>query len=384
MPKLSFFRVGNGDMTLITLESGKTILIDCNIRAAADDPNDDTPDVAAQLRSRLKKDAEGRHFVDVMVLSHPDQDHCRGLRNHFHLKPMAEYGKTSDKIIIKEMWSSPIVFKRARKKDSNHILCDDAEQWSQEARRRVKYYKKHGYNLENEKITIIGQDDTGKTDEVPGIVKKIDETINNLNGNYEFMFEALVVAPMPTSDEDLEEELTKNDSSIILNFKIGTQFNNNAARFLSGGDAGVVVWEKVWERNKDAPEKLQYDVLQAPHHCSWRSISHDSWSDCGEDAEVSDDALAALSQAISGAKIVASCKPISDDDCDPPSTRAKREYVKITKAASGEFVCVGDDKPEPLEYEITSGGVKVLKNDPRNKVVIGTTPVGHGAPRGHG
>ena len=39
---ITFFSVGNGDMTLIELESGKTILIDVNIRAAADDPDDST------------------------------------------------------------------------------------------------------------------------------------------------------------------------------------------------------------------------------------------------------------------------------------------------------------------------------------------------------
>lgn len=54
--KLVFFPVGNGDMTLLELESGRKILIDINIRAAADDPDDDTPDVATALRDRLTRD----------------------------------------------------------------------------------------------------------------------------------------------------------------------------------------------------------------------------------------------------------------------------------------------------------------------------------------
>ena len=36
---LSFFSVGNGDMTLLELESGRKVLIDLNIRVAADDPD---------------------------------------------------------------------------------------------------------------------------------------------------------------------------------------------------------------------------------------------------------------------------------------------------------------------------------------------------------
>ena len=83
--KITFFPVDNGDMTLVELESGRTILIDTNIRAAADDPDDPTRDVAKDLRDRLKRDDQGRLYVDVFLLSHPDQDHCSGLDKHFHL-----------------------------------------------------------------------------------------------------------------------------------------------------------------------------------------------------------------------------------------------------------------------------------------------------------
>ena len=69
---LSFLPVGNGDMTLVQTEGGHTILIDMNIRAAADDPDDDTPDVTSKLREKLSRDAEGRLYVDVLLVSHPD------------------------------------------------------------------------------------------------------------------------------------------------------------------------------------------------------------------------------------------------------------------------------------------------------------------------
>ena len=46
---LTFFPVDNGDMTLVRLADSvtTTILIDVNIRVAADDPEDTTRDVAA-------------------------------------------------------------------------------------------------------------------------------------------------------------------------------------------------------------------------------------------------------------------------------------------------------------------------------------------------
>ena len=120
---LSFFPVGNGDMTLVQTEGGHNILIDMNIRAAADNPDDDTPDVATKLRDKLSRDAEGRLYVDALLVSHPDEDHCRGLRKHFHLGPPDEWSKGADKILIREVWSSPMVFRRASRR---HVLCEDA------------------------------------------------------------------------------------------------------------------------------------------------------------------------------------------------------------------------------------------------------------------
>ena len=84
---ITFFPVDNGDMTLIKFGDldATTLLIDVNIRQDADDPDGEARDVAKDLRERLKKDENGRPYVDAFLLSHPDQDHCRGLKRHFYL-----------------------------------------------------------------------------------------------------------------------------------------------------------------------------------------------------------------------------------------------------------------------------------------------------------
>ncbi len=134
---ITFFPVDNGDMTLVKLGNAAetTLLIDCNIRPAADDKDDPTRDVASDPRKRLKKDAKGRPYVDAFLLSHPDADHCRGLERHFYLGPLKDYpddkkSVSERRIVIREMWSSPIVFRRASK---DHTLCDDAEAFNIEA-----------------------------------------------------------------------------------------------------------------------------------------------------------------------------------------------------------------------------------------------------------
>jgi hypothetical protein len=130
---------------------------------------------------------------------------------------------------------------------------------------------------------------------------------------------------------------------------------------LVAGDAEVLIWEKLWERHKKAPAVLAYDLLLSPHHCSWHSLSYDSRSEKGDDAKVSEPAKSALSQIRANGKIVASSKPIVDDECDPPSHAAKSEYEGIVKKAKGEFLCTGEepskDKPAPLDFVVSDGSL---------------------------
>jgi hypothetical protein len=384
--KIAFFPVGNGDMTLIELESGRKILIDMNIRAAADDPDDDTPNVVKDLRARLTRDTEGRLFIDALLLSHPDQDHCRGLCKHFHLGPPGEWSKTADKIFIRELWSSPLVFRRA---STQHVLCDDAKAFNAEARRRVARFREtDGMISDGDRILILGEDENGKTDDLGLILIKVDQTFSRVNGAYDSSMTARLLAPHTKSDDEEDEELrSKNHSSTILRFSLTGDNTPDAGRFLTGGDAEVAIWERLWGLDAGTPEWLSYDILLSPHHCSWHALSYDSWSDYGEDAEVNEAARNALSQARKGAVIVASSNPIKDDDNDPPCIRAKREYEDIAKEAGGSFKCVGEHpsakSPETMEFEIGGDGPRLRSKPMKAAAIVGAGSVGS-QPLGHG
>jgi hypothetical protein len=363
--KITFFPVDNGDMTLVRLADTRvtTLLIDIHIRVAADDPADPTPDVASELRKRLQFDREGRPFVDAFLLSHPDKDHCSGLRKHFWLGDPDEYPDdelplTEKRILIRELWSSPMVFRRRSK---NHTLCEDAQAFNTEARRRVKYWRTYHSAGDGNRILIMGEDENGKTDDLTPIVVKAGDTFSTINGDSSssMYFSARLLAPVPKqTDEKLEETLSKNHSSVILNLEVfPTVLATQRTRFLTGGDAEVVIWQRLWDKYQDTPDVLAYDLLQAPHHCSWHSLSSDSWSTYKEEAQVCEEARNALGQARKGATIVASSKQILDDDNDPPCIRAKREYQSILRPVDGTFLCTGDGKrPGPIELEVQSGG----------------------------
>lgn len=384
---LTFFPVENGDMTLVTFDNGQTLLIDINVRQAADDDEDDTPDVMADLRSRLGRDSLGRLYVDGFLLSHPDMDHIRGLETHFHLGPPDEWSKKDNKILIREMWSSPIVFRRAGR---DHVLGSDAKAWAQEARRRVALFRKIGAAVgEGDRIQIMGEDENGKTDDILAIVVKTDNLVTSLNGSVSGAFTARLLAPLPTGkDEKVEEVLAKNRSSVILRLSIRGGGILDKCRFLTGGDAGVAIWERIWDAHgKTHLDWLTYDILQTPHHCSWRSLSYDSYSELGEKAKVNESARSALGQTRKGAVIVASSKVIDANDADPPSDRAKREYISIL-GDKDRFICVADiwnAEQRALEYEIRADGIiKKVKN--AAAAAAGALGVGATASeaRGHG
>ncbi|GAJ96068.1 hypothetical protein [Rhizobium rhizogenes] len=350
--KTTHFKVNNGDMTLLKTGDGHSIVVDINIRAVADDPNDDAPDVAKQLRERLSRDDEGRLYVDAFLLTHPDADHCRGLEKHFHLGPLDEWKKADDKIVIREMWSSPIIFRRASR---HHTLCADAKAWAAEARRRVREFRANGYAYDGDRIKILGEDVDGKTDDLTEILVVGGDVFQTIRGVTDNTFSAHLLAPLLADDDEEAEFLSKNNSSVVINISLGKADLQNPSYYLLGGDAEVGIWEKLWGKYGDDPSQFQYDILIAPHHCSWHSLSWDSWSDFGEDAEVSDDARSALGQPMSGAFVIASSKEIKDDDADPPCIRAEREYKSILKSVNGNFTCLGELSGDaPLEFEITS------------------------------
>jgi|GEM_PF-625703 len=356
---LTFFPVSNGDMTFVRLDNGQTVIIDLNIRGAADDDEDDTPDVAMDLRDRLKRDTKGRLYVDAFLLSHPDQDHINGLRSHFHLGPPDEWSEDDDKIFIREMWSSPIVFRRA---GPNLTLCEDAKAWAKEARRRVARFRENGLETdEGERILIMGEDADGKTDDILDITVKLNETFSECNRTDDGAFEARLLGPLAADDEEDEKELEKNDSSVVLRFSLSGGNVSDQCRFLTGGDAGVEIWKRLWKRHgKNNSDWLTYDVLQAPHHCSWRSLSLDRWSELGEKVKVDPDARSALSQTRKGAVIIVSSKPIKKDIDNPPHERAKREYIDILNEDDECFYCTDEfwaDEGQTLEFEIKASGI---------------------------
>ena len=347
--KLSFFPVGNGDMCLIEIAGVGTVLIDLNIRESS---NGTTCDLVKTLRDKCSKDKHGRPHINVLVQTHPDQDHCRGLTDYFYFGPPEDYDKAplakddKKRIFVNELWSSPMVFRRKSKKAE---LCDDAKAFQTEAKRRVNLFRLNGkVGNPGDMVTIIGEDEDGKTDGLEEILKREGDVFSEINNVQNNTVSVRVLGPFSKQDDDGEVTLCKNDSSVILQITF-----NEKHKLLFGGDARVGIWKNLWNQYKNDKSVLEYSLLLAPHHCSWRTMSEDSESEC-DNPKADKDALNALGQANKEAFIVSSSKAIKNDEDTPPSYRAKKEYEKILEKVGGKFLCVEEETKgrECLEFEI--------------------------------
>lgn len=371
---ITFFPVGdkNGGMTLLRLNdfSKTTILIDVCI---GDAPIADHCDVAQELRDRLPKDSNGRPYVDAFILTHRHQDHLQGIQTHFHLGAISDYTEPKDgedpKIIIRELWSNYHFWKKS---SANYELCDDAVAFNTEMKRRVELFKSaKSIQVEGERAIIVGKDPDGKCAGLEAITHEIGSGFATINDRYIFTkFSGIVLGPLyQQKAEDDDEFIKMNRQSVILQLTVKECGFEN--KVLLGADAECFVWETLWSLYKNNTGVLQYDILQAPHHCSWHSLSYDSQSEC-DDPQVSASAKTALSQKKTGASIVSQSKVISDDDADPPSKAAKDEYLTIV--SKDQFYCTNEypteKKPEPLEFNLTGSGPQKVSPKEKSKLSV--------------
>jgi len=367
---ISFLPVGekNGGMTLIKLNNDDiktSIIIDCSI---GDESIANHCDVNQELRGRLPKDSNDRPYVDAFILTHRHEDHLKGFSKHFHTGSLDEYDDDENelKIVIRELWSSHNFWKPASK---NYPLCENAKIFNKEMKRRVALFEKNKkIQPEGDRAIIIGKDPDGKTDDLAAINYDIGESFSKINNiSLSTKLKGFILGPIEKQkDEDDESFIDQNRQSIVVQLIINQgNFDN---KILMGADAECLVWETYWNKYKNAKSIIEYDILYAPHHCSWHSLSYDSQSDC-EDPQVCEDAKKALSQNKKGAYIISQSRIIKDDDKNPPSKKAKDEYVNII--GKNFFICTNEypneKKPEPIEFNLTNSGpqIKAIKEKSR-------------------
>lgn len=70
---ITYFPVGNGDMSFIQLSDKTNIIIDCNVTQDSLNDSDETQlDIHSFLLKQAKRDSARRAYLDSFILTHPD------------------------------------------------------------------------------------------------------------------------------------------------------------------------------------------------------------------------------------------------------------------------------------------------------------------------
>ncbi len=348
---IKFYPVGNGDTTLITLSENQQIMIDCKIDNDAA-TNKDKFDVKADLLSVLPKDENNRHHLDAFILTHPDNDHCAGFKDTFFCDDPSEYDKDAkarNAIIIDELWFSNTLFERF-----TNPLSEAAKNFKKEAKRRKDLFKSNPEKakLAGNRIILIDFKDDCKDGAFESIIVEPGTSTNIFNKVDKTDFSIFVHGPFKTPTEDSQD---RNETSIIVQLRFGVNNDQMAALAFFAGDADYNRFKRLLDERDD--ESIEWDLLMAPHHCSWTFFN---MTPQDEYPEPQDSATEYLQRQRGSGIVVASCKAIVDDDDNPPHHEAKEEYVGPINES--DFYCTGDSPLKPLVFEAGQNGFSKIES----------------------
>jgi len=377
---IKYYPVCNGDQTLITLADKTTILIDCNIREGAKgDDNENLYDVHADLLDSIQKDSKGIPFVDVFILTHGDQDHCRGFEKNFFQGDPSKYSEADKKnnlIRVDAMWFSPMI--------AEESANDDEDAYQREAERRLKLHRNKDSKKDDagNRIRIIGYDGNEKYEDLNDLRSIPGDVVRRFNDKDQDTFSIFIHSPF--KELLTPEEKDKNTSSIVLQArfkekKTDTKFITLA---MFGGDSDHYTWDRILSKTKksgkDKSESaLDWDLFLTPHHCSWSFFNDRPQADNPEPKQTSLDVLDYKRGA--NPKVIASCKKIVAAKPNPPHDAAKKQYVK--KVGDANFYNTTTDKiindtPQPIIFEVTTLGPTKPKAQEGSSKVAGTAGLG--------
>ncbi|WP_432991036.1 hypothetical protein [Dactylosporangium sp. CA-233914] len=342
-----FWPVGTGDSSTIVVTEEIVVQVDLHDMAKAD--NDDTPEYAVVDRLvEVLPVVDGEPYLAVFVLTHADQDHCRG------------FADLLSKVRIGELWATPRLWRELDDPDS--VLCDDAKAFQEETERRVAAIMKavaDGDPVESgDRVLVIGYDtdhDKHAYDELPDeYLAYPGQAIAHLDGrDVTELFEAFLHAPFK---DDCGK--ARNETSVAMQVTL-TGEDGQTGQVLLFGDLAHDTIMKIFTYSEDneRTERLEWNVLLAPHHCS-KKVMYVVNED-GKEVLAQDILDAFERHALDGATVVSSSYPVPASNTpgqNPPHAKAKARYAEI----ADEFICTMEypntASPQPVVFGLTGDG----------------------------
>ena len=355
--KVHFFPLGNADTLRIDLADDRKVLVDYADMLCRDDDDDQRCDLPEELRRDLAK--ARRNYYDAVCITHLDDDHCCGFGDFFWLEHAKVY-QAEERIRIRELW----VPAAAILEDG---LDGDARLVRAEARHRLKegkgvlvfsrpaqlkaWMEKNGIDFESRKHLIV---DAGKL--VPGYTKE---------GAAQAEF--FVHSPFGWRQNE-QTVIDRNQDSIVM--QVTFREGGNDSYLFLGSDVDHESLSAIVQvtRKKGNDDRLLWDLMKLPHHCSYLSLGPERGTD--ETKAVPDVKWLFETQGRQGGVIVSPSWPIpakgskEDNDVQPPHRQAANHHRRVVNTLNGEFRVTMEypstSRPKPFGFEITAYGIAAI------------------------
>lgn len=247
-----FWPVGTGDSTTVVLDEDDAVL-QVDLHHLSKSENDDEVHVPiVDELVRLLPKRNGRPYLAGFALTHPDRDHVLGFEDLL------------DRVDIGQIWHTPRIFR-----EYTEDLCEDACAFKKEVERRREVTMKKGDDTPSlDHVLVIGHDDVFASGKYKGFPERWRAFPGNpyseLDGtDHGDAFEAFIHAPFK---HDIADE--RNETSLALHVTVRNDGGEGRALML--GDLGYPSLRRVVDKTKerDRQDRLDCDILLAPHHCS--------------------------------------------------------------------------------------------------------------------
>lgn len=339
-PSFIFWPVGCGDTTTIVVSESEVMQIDLNDKVMAEDDDNEHIPLVDELVAKLPQ-RNGKPYLSCFVLTHPDQDHCRG------------FADLLKRVVIGELWHSPHIF---REYEDEEVLCDDAEAFRKEAHRRsTKTIQAGGDPGAGHRVRVIGYSSLFQPGEK---YHSLPEQFRTRPGSAIVMldgvdasdrFHSFIHGPFKEGEAD-----ARNETSVTMRVTVGSAAHPMYGLFL--GDVSYPTLMQTFEQTHahDNDAMLNWNVLLAPHHCSKKVMY--------EDDVLQQDAMDELNKPqLDVGYIIASSPefPASNSPGDnPPHVKARNRYEEIVNT---DFFCTGEystpDNLRPIIISVDENGV---------------------------
>lgn len=346
MANITFYPIGNADCCLIKTDRGDKILFDF---ADTKDPNN-KDDKRIDLLKAVRKDVGWPDIkeIDVLAITHGDDDHVRNICDGFHLESRSDC-QSDDHIKFKELWIPANLLIEVGAKDHTRIIRQEARHRFKE-KKGIRVFSRPGalekwcldndIDFEDRKHLVT---DAGQT--VPGWSL----------GDHGIEF--FVHSPFAHRQDDGLTD--RNGNCLVMQAVIRS--GTRDTRFLITADSISENWQRIVQITKSHSneDRLAWDILKIPHHCSYLSMSDEIGE---EETTPTEEFKWFLDQANDRGILVSSSKVIpAESESLPPHAETFRTYKKTSKEIYGRIYVTMEHptkaNPDRLKFDVTGAGL---------------------------